>query len=113
MAVAVWQKNTASVGECQARYKVSSTPGKPIYDIEFQSEVSFFIEASRVCLNHTDIHGPDRNGVRVHDSDITHPWKWIDQGQSVDGLPDGYFSRRAYLPVCFDKNGEIEGYLND
>lgn len=112
MAVSVWRSDPSSLGSCQARYKIGSTPGQPVYNIEFQSEVSFFVEPSRVCINHTDANGPDRNGIRVSDADIEHPWKWVDQGPSVDGLPDGYFSRREYVPVCFNKNGGIEGYLN-
>ncbi len=112
MAVAVWRMEPSSIGTCQIRYQIGSKPGQPIYDIAFQSNVTFFVEPSRVCLNQTDTDGPDRNGIRVPDAEIEHPWRWIDQGPSVDGLPDGYFARREYVPVCFNRNGEIEGYLD-
>lgn len=112
MAIAAWSKNLSSLGRCEVRYKIGTTPSQPLYDIEFQSVVTFFVEPSRVCLNHYDGYGPDRNGIRVPDADIDHPWRWIDEGPSVAGLPDGFFAKREYVPVCFSSSGEIEGYLN-
>ncbi len=113
MAIKVWNGDLLPSGdECRTKHLINSQPGTPVYDIVFQSEVTFFTSSTTVCLNHTDLDGPDRYGIRVDDSEIKYPWKWVDQGPSVDGLPDGYFARRAYVPVCFNRNGEIEGYLN-
>lgn len=113
MATSLWRMEPRSTGTCHFRYQVDSKPAWPIYDVSFQSTVTILVEPSRVCLNHTDPFGPDRNGIRVPDAEIEHPWRWISQGRSVAGLPPGYFARREYLPVCFGRNGEIVGYLND
>jgi len=112
MAVAIWEEEPTSTEICQTRHVINSKPGQPIYDVEFQSQVTIFTDSARVCLNHVDAYGPDRNGIRVSDAEIKHPWKWVDQGRSVAGLPKSYFARREYLPVCFDKNGGIVEYLD-
>lgn len=113
MAISVWLMEPRSTGTCQVRYQIEASLGWPYNGVMVPSTVTFFVEPSRVCLNHTDVHGPDYAGIRVPDAEIEHPWRWISQGRVVAGLPPGYFARREFLPVCFGRNGEIVGYLDD
>ena len=113
IATSVWRMEPRATGTCQVRYQIEASMRWPYNGVMIPSTVTFFVEPSRVCLNHIDKYGPDVAGIRVPDAEIEHPWRWVSQGRVVAGLPPGYFARREYLPVCFDRNGEIEGYLDD
>lgn len=115
MAVQIWQERPDNQHVCQVQYGLNyRSHARPVYgvELEFPVTVTILDDRSRVCLNHTDLDGPDRYGVRVADEEIRYPWRWVDQGPSVEGVSEGFFARREYVPVCFDRNGEITEYLN-
>ncbi|MFQ1700785.1 hypothetical protein ACJ5NV_09325 [Loktanella agnita] len=104
MAVEIIQTSGSEEIGCRIKADAEFPIGAPYgQDIAMPIRISALIRESSVCLNHNSFENGGRPNYESQDAYIARPF--LLSGNSEQ-------QQRTFLPVCFDTNGTILGYLD-
>ena len=104
----IWWTEHIVHSDCQTRHHISYTPSQPLNSVEFPVTISVFLAPGKLCLNHEDFTGTGKGDTRREQTYEDYPWVYIENKNA----PGSGVGKRVFSPVCFDRSGKVDGYLN-